>query len=394
MFPAEAREPIEYPGLVPHAARSELLLIALLGACAPAPPATAACLTRSDCRGGEECIFGRCTASEDDAAAVPDSGTPTDGNVTMDSGLPLDAGSTDAGSVDAFASDAPPTDAASPDAAIGDAATSIDAASVLDAGPVPGESCASPIPVTLVAGRAHLTGRLADYRPDHGTFCGEDTGRDVVYVVEVGSGIHDIDVVSGPATLDTVVGISGDCDTFWDCEDDRSGADHGARLILHRWPGPRAYFVVKGYDATVVGDYTFDVTVTDAAAGGTTCASPIDLTGGGKVIAWTPNATSPLAASCAPTGPLIDAYRLGPEADGTIGEISAYFGDDARSVAVVQTCSATPGETWCAASTMPSSSAWEVFQRDVPAVATAQQFIAILGGPVPGSNAYSLDVSP
>jgi hypothetical protein len=262
----------------------------------------------------------------------------------------------------------------------------------VDAGPLAGESCGNPIAIPLVGGRGHTTGTLAGYRPDYDTFCGENDAGDVVFMLDVGPGVHDIDVVSGPADLDTIVAISDGCDSFYDCDDDRSSTDHGARLLLHRFPGERVYFMVKGYDRTIAGTFTLDVTVTTAAPEGLTCTNALDLTGGAKVIAYPATTTSTLTTSCG--GPrLIDAYRLAPEADGTIASIFAWFGSDPRSVAVVANCSAAPGETWCEASTF-ATSAWTAFQSSVPAPAGSQHFVTILGDPTSGTGVYSLDVTP
>ncbi len=370
---------------VPHVARFELVLLALLAACSPAPPASTACLTRTDCPAGQECLFGRCAPTVTDTGPMADGGLANDGGA-MDVGPGrVDSGSADASDIDS---------GAELDAGVETDAATLDASMAPDAGPLPGESCSNPITLDVVAGRAHATARLDDYRGDHDTFCGEMGARDVVYVLDVGSGIHDIDIVTGPGSVDTVLAISDRCDTFYDCDDDRSGSDHGARIVLHRFPAPRVFLMVRGYGTATLGTFTLDVVVTDVPASGSTCATTtIDLSGGGKVIAWPGTTTVPLTTSCAAMGPMLDAYRLGPQADGTISEISAYFGSTARSVAVVSDCSGAPGESWCEAATL-TGSAWQVFQMDVPTAGAGDQFITIVGGAVPGAGAYSLDVSP
>jgi hypothetical protein len=354
-----------------------VLLIALIAACAPAPSGATACLTERDCAPGEQCNSGRCVAVARDAGGAD---TRRD-----------DAGATDAAGPDAARLD---EDAALADGGSETDAAPSDAASRVDAGPMPGESCSDPIRLELVGGSAHFDGVLGDYGADHDTFCGETGAPDVVFVIDIGPGVHDVDLVTGPRDTDSMIGISDACDVFYDCDDDRSDSDHGARMVLHRYPGTRVFVMVKGYDPGDVGRFTLDVTVSDTTRAGSTCASPIDLGGGAKVVAWPVSTASTLAASCGDSDALIDVYRLGPEPDGTIAEVSGYFGDEPRAVAVVSSCTAPTGESWCEAATNTSGSYWQVFQNDVPAAGAGDQFVTIVGGAVPGTSAYSLDVAP
>jgi hypothetical protein len=347
--------------------RPILLLIAVLAACGAAPPTSAACLTRSDCAAGEECISGSCTAFTRDAG--------------LDAAALVDAPADDGGAEDASFVDVGTEDTGGEN---GEDAS-------LDGGPGPmGESCANPIPIPLVAGRGHVTGTLDEYRADYDTFCGENDAVDVIFVLDVGAGVHDIDVVSGPADVDTVVAISDGCDEFYDCDDDRSMDDQGARIVLHRFPRERVYLMVKGFDRMSTGTFTLDVTVTDATFEARTCGTALDVTGGAKVISFPPATTSTLTTTCGGTS-LQDTYRLAPEPDGTISSIFAWFGGDPRSVAVVNDCSAAPGESWCGTATF-AGSAFTLFQGDITVDAAREHYVTILGAE--DSGVYSLDVTP
>ncbi len=344
-------------------------LIAGVAACA-SPPASTACLSRTDCTGTEECIAGRCVASDVDAGPGHDAATvPTDAG--LDVGPDQDAFAEDAGiETDAFSE---------PDAAE----------------PAPGDSCANPITLTLDAmGHAHAEGELAAYGHDYDTYCDETGAPDLVYAIELPPGTRDVEITTAGPT-DTVVAFSETCagsGEFYSCNDDRSPDDHHPRMILHRFGSSQLFVLVGGYGSGDIGPFALDVSVTSVADSSSCATTGIDLTGGAYVVAWSPATNMAPTPSCLGAPLVSDVYRVDRMGQMTVESINAYFGDVQGAIALVDDCSAPVTESWCEVSSWTDSSYFGLGASAQPFQAPDVGYFVVSAGPA--STAYTFEFYP
>ena len=157
------------------------------------------------------------------------------------------------------------------------------------------DDCSDAEALTLDAsGNATRTGSFAIYTANYGTQCGASGGRDAVYYVDIDS-LSDVTISTVGSAADTVLAVGLDCSTdgFFGlgCDDDiDTGVDRASRIWVHRI-GPRTgmastrlYILVDSYNSSVTGDWTLSVNVSPARAD--TCATPLDITGGGSMIGF------------------------------------------------------------------------------------------------------------
>jgi hypothetical protein len=337
----------------------------LVVACAPTPQSSA-CLTRADCASGEECVAGRCEPANLDGGPARDTGRPTDTG-----GPERDAHATDAGLE---------TDSSTQDAS----------------GSRAGESCANPISLTLgPGGTVSVEGELGAYRPDHSTFCGNDSGRDVVYRLGLPDGLVDIEIRTRGELTDTVVAMSETCDgagEFYSCHDDRAPEVADTRMILHRYPSsPDLFVMVRGYDGDAVGAYTLDIAVTPVADT-SDCSTSIDLTGGAYVVAWGATTDEAPHPSCLSAGPQVsDVYRMRRDGETTIDSLDAYFGDVQGAISDVDSCAAPITESWCAGAIFMTDY-FGLGAGSLPLHAPELGYLVVSG--LAGSRSYSFSVYP
>jgi hypothetical protein len=344
-----------------------------LGACTSTTPATA-CLTRADCTATAECIAGRCVS------AALDSGR-------NDAGSPSDAGDA---SVEA--------DAQADDAMVADDAFAREDAFVeVDAGPPPpGDSCSDAISLALDSGgHGHAEGELGVFRHDHATYCNAPDAPDVVYVIDIPPGAHDIEVRTvGDGATDTVVAMSEACrgDDFYSCHDDRAPGVHDTRMILHRYSPTQVFILVGGFANGDVGHFSLDVDVT-AVADTSTCATPIDLTGGAFVVAWGATTDAAPHPSCLTTTPVVsDVYALHRDAEMFVDSLDAYFGDVQGAITLVDSCTAPITEPWCALSTWVDSRYFGLGVYSMPFQTPDLGYLVVTAGAA--SESYSFSFYP
>ncbi len=174
------------------------------------------------------------------------------------------------------------------------------------------------------SGDATITGSIDPFTANYGTACGRSGGRDAVYYVDITS-LSDVVIDTLGSTADTVLGVGLSCSNTgfrMGCDDDiDTGVETDSRIWVHRI-GPsvgsstrRLYILLDSYDDSVRGSYTLNVSVRPARAD--TCATPIDITGGGSFVGMIGFATGigGERGSCqgpADTSPEAVATFLGP----------------------------------------------------------------------------------
>jgi hypothetical protein len=369
-----------YDDTMPSRAACVVGLSAALLACG-APPATSnACLTRADCASSEICIAGRCVTTDTDGGSARDSGPMSSDGAADDTGT----------DVDAFVAD---------DAGARDAMPGIDAPTLPDAHvPVHGDSCADPITLTLDgSGHAHAEGDFTDFVSDHRTYCGGDfAAADAVFFLDLTGGPEDVEInVAGSDGTDTTVAMSETCageGEFYSCHDDRAPSDPRPRMILHRFPSPRLYVLVRAFSTSDTGHFTLDIDVTPVADT-SSCTTPIDLTGGAYVAAW--SALTDLAPnpSCLPDLPYAsDVYRVLSRGEMTVQSIDGYFGDTQGAISMIDSCAAPTTESWCALSSWTSDSYYGVGGSMLPFQATPLGYVVVTQPR--GSYSYSFSFYP
>lgn len=329
------------------------------------------------------CVDTVCLSTPSDALCA--AGERCDAELGCVLSSPTDAGPPDAGPPDAGPPDAGPPDAGPP-----------------DAGPAGGDTCTDPIVLDVTSGSAHYSGDLAGYAGNYTTACSASgaLGSDVVFAVDVGSGAHDLEAITGPSARNMILGVSTVCaasaDTFFDCHDDQTRTNPSARLILHRPPVSRVYLLVQAHDTAVAGTFTLDVTLRPAADTGT-CAGAIDLTTGGKVVGWSPRVgagTGLFDASCDSTSSgLEEIFLVSPDADGVLRDAFAYTGPVAQPLALFSACSGP--QLGCAPPVMHTGYwAADAVGFTNSGAAGALHYLVIDGFATPPTMAYSLSVSP
>ena len=160
--------------------------------------------------------------------------------------------------------------------------------------PIP-DTCSDAEALTLDgSGNATRTGTFGAFNANYGTQCGASGGRDAVYYVDITS-FSDVTITTVGSTADTVLAVGLECsgDGFFGlgCDDDIDTAvDRTSRIWVHRI-GPRIgsssirlYILLDSYNGSVTGDWTLNVNVSPARAD--TCATPLDITGGGSMIGF------------------------------------------------------------------------------------------------------------
>jgi hypothetical protein len=193
-------------------------------------------------------------------------------------------------------------DAGAPDAASGDGGGTDGARADAPSGPLPGESCASAIllrPVAEEGGEiatATWTGEIGRYTDDGYPDCtGPDIGApDVFFEIERPMDTRDLIITTSPSDLDTVMALDGSCDGHlaWLCNDDRDaepdgGGDLSSALFLWHYDpsvSERLFLIVDGGRASTLGVVTVQVEV--RAPSSADCSDPLDLAGGGAVLAF------------------------------------------------------------------------------------------------------------
>lgn len=164
--------------------------------------------------------------------------------------------------------------------------------------PIP-DDCGDAEQIVLdAAGNATLTGSMNVFTPDYGTLCGDSGGRDAVYYVDITS-LSDVTIETIGSTADTVLAVGRSCGNSgfrMGCDDDiDTGVNRASRIWVHRI-GPeigtssvRLYILLDTFNGSSSGDFTLNVRVRGAAAD--SCATPINITGGGALVGRTGFAT-------------------------------------------------------------------------------------------------------
>jgi hypothetical protein len=349
--------------------RLGLLACVLLIACG-SPPA-AACRSNDDCPADRVCIAGACGDVPGADASTHDVGTGVDGDAARLDGAGLDGASDDA-----------------------------------PLGPPPGESCANPIllqPVAIAGENPTVrwTGELGDYHDDAFPDCsGPDVGApDILFEIERPADVSDLIITTSPAGLDTIMAVDGTCDASgfsWACNDDRDpdpggGGDVSSGIFLWHFDPSLAehlYLIVDGGRRTVTSG-TVSVQVEVRSASSSDCTGPLDLSGGGTMLAFAPSFAPPDLGDCTgdpSSGDLVFRFGDGTRPPGRFSVESSDYPVSLRLVGGV--CGPS---TTCAA-TMGGGGYW--FTDFGPFTEAGASFIAVEGITARTDGNFELDYDP